>query len=404
MGRSGFVDALFALSRDTLLSGNTFLLSRSTDGGASWVVVNDGVGIQPGAPDSPDGFFALPPGHAHAGRLLAGGVVLYSDDRGATWTEASQDIPTNSQSSARSFAALPSGRVLAGTGIGGGVLGSDDGGAAYLRTPLWGTFSIDAVAALATPGSRQTGAPACGRPDGALCDGAVAVGISTQLPYARAWRTADGGRTWAESVALPEPSDGVGTSLVAGVVALSPGPDGLGRAITIGGRGIVRRTVDGGQSWEIIGRMPLRLGGASHYTRLLRLGPDGHLWVSTTINGSSREWLYRSVEPAEAAFLVAGESGPPAEGVKLVVHPNPSGGRVVVRLTLPSSSVAVALVYDALGRRVAVLHDGPLAAGAHPFALDASVLAPGVYVVHVRVSPEGGAVSWTAVRRLTVTR
>jgi hypothetical protein len=38
-------------------------------------------------------------------------------------------------------------------------------------------------------------------------------------------------------------------------------------------------------------------------------------------------------------------------------------------------------LYDVLGREVAVLHDGPLAAGAHRLALDASRLPPGVYVV-----------------------
>ena len=76
---------------------------------------------------------------------------------------------------------------------------------------------------------------------------------------------------------------------------------------------------------------------------------------------------------------------------------------VRVSVSTPAHS-AVASVYDALGRRVGVLHEGPLSAGAHDFTLAASSLAPSVYVVQVRVSPEGGAATWTAVQRITVTR
>jgi hypothetical protein len=56
-------------------------------------------------------------------------------------------------------------------------------------------------------------------------------------------------------------------------------------------------------------------------------------------------------------------------------------------------------VYDVLGRRVAVLHDGPLAAErTERLALSAQGLASGVYLV--RVAGE----AFTATRRLTVVR
>ncbi len=390
-------NALFVLdpAGDTLFSGRGSTIRRSVDGGATWTNVNQGIGIQPGGPDTPDGFYALPTGHPHARRLLAGGVLLYSDDRGATWTEATQDLPTTSQSSARTFAALPSGRVLAGTRS--GVLGADDGGAAYLRTPLWGGYYLHALAPLATPGSAPTGAPACGLSEPALCDGAVAVGIATQVPGVRAWRTNDGGRTWSEAVALPEPDDGVGTSLSAGVVALPPGPDGLGRAITIGGRGIVRRTVDGGQTWDVIGRLPVRLGGASHVARLVRLGPDGHLWVSTTINGPEREWLYRSTKPAAVAFVVAGEpppSGAPGFGVS--VRPNPARGVAEVTLLPGASGRVVVTVLDALGREMARREAD--AASEPSLTVDTGSWPAGVYTV--RAATGAGV----ATARLTVVR
>ena len=352
-------------------------MSRSVDGGATWVVVNGSTtGTVVGGPDAPDGFFVVPPGHANAGRLLAGGVVLFSDDRGATWADAGQDIPTNSQSSARTFAALPSGRVLAGTG--GGVLASDDGGESYTRTPLWGPYVTDALVSLATPGSRQAGPPSCGLPDGAFCDGAVAVGYSSQLPHVRAWRTNDGGQTWSESVALPEPQDGVANGYTAGVVALAPGPDGLGRAVAVLGRGVVYATADGGQTWAAVGRLPT--GAVGHRTRLVRLGPDGHLWVSTTLNGTGREWVYRSAEPAEAAFPVAGEALPEAfSEIGVSVRPNPASGRVEVSVTGAASARVV--VVDALGREVARAE----AAGGVA-RLDTRGWPAGIYVVRAEAS------------------
>ncbi|MGB3541532.1 T9SS type A sorting domain-containing protein, partial [Rubrivirga sp.] len=61
--------------------------------------------------------------------------------------------------------------------------------------------------------------------------------------------------------------------------------------------------------------------------------------------------------------------------------PNPATRRAFVTVRLPAPSAVTAKVFDALGRRVAVLHDGALGAGAHRFDLDVGGLAPGLYVV-----------------------
>lgn len=107
---------------------------------------------------------------------------------------------------------------------------------------------------------------------------------------------------------------------------------------------------------------------------------------------------------APSALDAARAAGPGAVADGLAVWPNPTGSRGTVRLSVRTAARhATAAVYDALGRRVAVLHDGPLGAGAHDFALDASSFAPGLYVVHVRVAPAEGSV-WTEVRRVTVAR
>ncbi|MGB3544410.1 MAG: T9SS C-terminal target domain-containing protein, partial [Rubrivirga sp.] len=67
-------------------------------------------------------------------------------------------------------------------------------------------------------------------------------------------------------------------------------------------------------------------------------------------------------------------------------------------LALDRSEIVVLEAFDALGRRVAVLHDGALGAGEHGFALDVSGWPAGVYVVRSRA---GGAVSS---RTVTVVR
>ena len=69
-------------------------------------------------------------------------------------------------------------------------------------------------------------------------------------------------------------------------------------------------------------------------------------------------------------------------------HPNPTvGGAVWFALTVSRSASARAVVYDALGREVAVVHDGP-ASGRSTLAVAAGTLAPGVYVLRL-TSPAG---------------
>ena len=63
--------------------------------------------------------------------------------------------------------------------------------------------------------------------------------------------------------------------------------------------------------------------------------------------------------------------------------PNPAaGGLVRVHLRLARPAPILAVLYDALGREVAVVHDGP-AAGRLELAVDTTHLAPGPYVLRV---------------------
>ena len=96
---------------------------------------------------------------------------------------------------------------------------------------------------------------------------------------------------------------------------------------------------------------------------------------------------------------VSNEGGSEAELGLGQPFPNPARGRITVPLTLVREAVVTVTVVDALGRSVATLHDGPLSAGSHTLAWDASAaLASGVYVV--RLSGDAGV----SARRVLVVR
>ena len=96
------------------------------------------------------------------------------------------------------------------------------------------------------------------------------------------------------------------------------------------------------------------------------------------------------------AKAVSAEDAPAGAGVGIgAVYPNPTASGATVSFEAPGS--ARLELFDALGRRLAVLHDGPAGPGAQA-RVDVASLAPGVYVV--RLTADGG----TASRRFVVAR
>ncbi len=108
----------------------------------------------------------------------------------------------------------------------------------------------------------------------------------------------------------------------------------------------------------------------------------------------------RAGDGGRVAGPVGGSRGTEAAvpAASLVVYPNPARGAATVALALPEAAEARVVVFDVLGRRVAVLADGPVEAGTHRFGLDATALPSGVYVV--RATGE----AFTASQRITVVR
>jgi choice-of-anchor B domain-containing protein len=95
-------------------------------------------------------------------------------------------------------------------------------------------------------------------------------------------------------------------------------------------------------------------------------------------------------------LITSAEHEPLAEDALLKAYPNPFAGRATIALTLPTHQHVRVEVFDALGRRVALLYDGLAdASSAATLTFDAGSLPAGVYFVRAT----GEDVSLT--RRLT---
>lgn len=91
-------------------------------------------------------------------------------------------------------------------------------------------------------------------------------------------------------------------------------------------------------------------------------------------------------------------SGQPERLTLSTPAPNPASAQTTLTYTLAELSTVRLALYDILGREVAVVVEGTKPAGQHEAALDASRLAPGLYVARLTA---GGEV---VARRLTVVR
>jgi len=363
-----------ATEDDTLFVSNTNGVYRSFDRGESFTEVQD-----PGGEA-----LALGP----TGMLLVGGFdapfVHRSLDRGATWAPAAFD-PPGGAALTHTFLALPpsperpGGVALAGTWY--GVAVSEDGGRTFRPSSLWSAldYAVHEMAAVEGPGGGRR---------------VLAGGFRNAQPYGRAWRSADDGATWGGETAFRDIDDGGSRfQSVQGLVSLG-GPS----ALLILGRGAVYRTDDGGGSWMVVGRTPMP-DPTMEYVGTALVGPDGRLYVgltrigASTVNGGR---VFRTSEP-----VVSAEPSPMPEGSGLMlrVEPNPSSGAVALVLTLGAAEARVrVVVYDSLGREVAVAHEGALAAGEHRLPLNTRGLAPGAYVARVTAGDR------TATVRLALTR
>ena len=184
------------------------------------------------------------------------GVVLLSDDEGAHWRQAGT-VPVDATLTAVSFADARQGWAVGHLGV---ILHSADGG------ETWSVQRIDPIEdrplfAVAFTDARN----------------GVAVGLWSLM-----LRTRDGGHTWEEAELPPPPGD-----TRADANLMSAFGDVQGHLYIAGERGLVLRSLDGGESWSY------------HPT-----GYRGTFWSGTAladgtlIVGGLRGSVYRSTDGA----------------------------------------------------------------------------------------------------------
>lgn len=159
--------------------------------------------------------------------------------------------------------------------------------------------------------------------------------------------------------------------------------DGVGARVAVRSAGAVttfRRDAPGVWHEEVtLDQSP----AASTYpwTGVLGGVDDRHValgWYKDNARGSEAGTVFL----LDLRSVVVGEGAPGISGAGLAVTgPNPVRRRSEVTLTLAAPAAATVALFDALGRRVALLHEGMLPAGASRIAVDVSGLTPGVYVV-----------------------
>ena len=107
-------------------------------------------------------------------------------------------------------------------------------------------------------------------------------------------------------------------------------------------------------------------------------------------------------EDAGAVTAKGNATAMPTEYALAAAYPNPFTGRTTLPLALPETAEVRLVVYDLLGREVAVVADERMEAGRHALSFDGSRLASGVYVVQARVG--GDVDSRVLTSRVTLVR
>lgn len=404
-----YLDGPDYTSRGVFVGSDGAGFYRTTDEGATWTRITPAQGLPASYPDVGTGA-----GNRNRIKLVgeAGGMLwvtaydgLYRSADGLTWTKVTAGLPpfknqigasftgwddaivhTVAEEGGALFAAIA--RGIPSTKTRGGLYRSTDGGTTWARVSGGLPDSAD-VYTFFRAGTR-------------LLASTNLNTASTLNGYASVlYASTDGGNTWTPAPTQPNAVTGlggcpyrmrrVGTAIVAGCYGpVRPSNGG------------VWVSLDEGATWtDVSGNLPRRVqqGNAVDgvaVADLMVFGTDLYVIQNTDNADGDPASVWRR-PLAGLGITTAAERVDEGIGLRLDTPvPNPAREAVTVRFHVPPGPARLA-VYDALGREVAVLHDGP-SSGEGTASLDVSALAPGVYLARL-ITPAG-----LVTRRLVVAR
>lgn len=375
----------FATSGEFLFAGTAAGVSRSTDSGATWTPVNEGLTSRSvwalavcnellfagtydgGVFRSGDNGGSWSPVNddltdthvlalsAHGDLLVAGtlGGVFLTTTGGTTWSAAG---PGMTDLHVRVLA-FRENTLFAGT-LGGGVFVSGDGGASW--SPGNEALAGTSVLSLAFLGSR------------------IFVGTYSGLflspDNGNSWKLIDPGGTQPSAVRADA---GMEVQAPKTIYALAV----LGADVFLGmhGEGVFH-TTDGGETWD-----PFNGGLTNLYINSIFVH-EANLFVGFYGGGTARTPILRAVTSVA-------DASPGFQGAALLEQnsPNPFNGQTRIGFGVPASGVVTLTVFDLLGHEVATLINRQMAGGEYTTTFDSGMLASGIYLCRLTT----GTSVWT---------
>ena len=305
---------------------------RSGDKGATWTAVNDGL--------TDTHVLAL---SAHGELLVAGtlGGVFRTTTDGTTWNAAGAGM-TNVYIRTLAFR----GDVLFAGTLGGGIFISADSGARWTSENT--TLSSASVLSIAFASSR------------------IFVGT-----YSGLFLSTDNGHSWMlinPARTLPLPDTDVRMKALAPKTIYALAVRGADVFLGMHGDGVYR-TNDGGENWAAFNG-----GLTSLYINSIFVS-DTHLFVGFYGGGTSRTPLL--VDMTSVAEVSPGFRGPDVLDQN---SPNPFNSRTSIGFRVQGSGFVTLTVCDLQGREVATLINQHMAGGEYRTSFDSGMLASGIYL------------------------
>jgi hypothetical protein len=305
----------------------------------------------------PDGGFAIIGGYTYEGPNCAAlrDLYVYSDwVTGNVWTlDYDGTTATNEV-------------LIPISGLGPSTFGRDEQGELYLAS-----LSQDRIARFACPQAvtvraEPVGGPVVIGPDGGAFAFDLTLTNTTSQPQV-AYLWADVDLSNGAEVTLSGPQ---GLNLGAGVTTT--------RRIEVSAPG---STPPGTSTFTVkVGLAPDEPESSDRFTLTKQPGAAAPRLSTVGTEGWTADWAPGTSAPAAA------DAATTAAAVEVL--PNPFAHEATIRFTLPEAAPVRVEVLDLLGRRVALLADGPAAAGAHAVPWEAAGVPAGVYLVRVAADGE----------------